>query len=92
VFVSPRLPAVAVSETNAAPAGVVGGDVLAQNMMIENSGTETQSPTASADSALNLPVGDTAVSALGELIGASISGAFKASGKGEAAAAGGEVK
>jgi hypothetical protein len=88
VFVSPRLPAVAVGETNAVPAGAVGGDVLAQNMMIENSGTETQSPTASADSALNLPVGDTAVSALGELIGASISGAFKTAGKTDAAAAG----
>lgn len=87
VFVSPRLPAVAVGETNAVPAGVAGGDVLAQNMMIENSGTETQSPTASADSALNLPVGDTAVSALGELIGASISGAFKTAGKTDATAA-----
>jgi hypothetical protein len=86
VFVSPRLPA-PVDVTNAVPAGVAGGDVLAQNMMIENSGTETQSPAASADSALNLPVGDTAVSALGELIGASITGALKSTTPKDAGAA-----
>jgi hypothetical protein len=86
VFVSPRLPAVAVSETNAVPAGVAGGDTLCQAMMIETGGNESNPQTASADTALNLPMGDTAVSALGELIGASISGAFKTAGKSDAAA------
>jgi hypothetical protein len=85
VFVSPRLPAVAVGETNAVPAGVAGGDTLCQAMMIETGGNESNPQTASADTALNLPMGDTAVSALGELIGASISGAFKTAGKSDAA-------
>jgi hypothetical protein len=88
VFVSPRLPAVAVGETNAVPAGVAGGDTLCQAMMIETGGNESNPQTASADTALNLPMGDTAVSALGELIGASISGAFKTAGKTDAVAAG----
>jgi hypothetical protein len=88
VFVSPRLPAVAVGETNAVPAGVAGGDTLCQAMMIETGGNESNPQTASADTSLNLPMGDTAVSALGELIGASISGAFKTAGKSDAVAAG----
>lgn len=86
VFISPRLPAVAVGETNAVPTGVAGGDVLCQAMMIETGGNESNPQTASADTALNLPMGDTAVSALGELIGASITGAFKTAGKTDAAA------
>jgi hypothetical protein len=89
VYVSPRLPAFAVVDpTNAVPSGVAGGDTLCQAMMIETGGNESNPQTASADTALNLPMGDTAVSALGELIGSSISGVLKTTGKGEDGATG----
>jgi hypothetical protein len=78
VFVMPRIPGADISETNALPAGVSGGDVLCQAMMIETGGNEANAQTASTDNALNLPMGDTAVSALGELIGAAITGGVKA--------------
>ncbi|WP_397405191.1 hypothetical protein [Phenylobacterium sp.] len=86
---TPRLPAFAVvDQTNAVPSGVAGGDTLCQAMMIETGGNESNPQTASADTALNLPMGDTAVSALGELIGSSISGVLKTTGKGEDGATG----
>jgi len=78
VFVQPRLPALAVCDTNAVPSGVAGGDTLCQAMMIETGGNEANVQEASHSPQLNLPVGDTAVSALGELIGAAIAGGTKA--------------
>lgn len=83
VFVSPRLSAVAVCDTNVVPSGAAGGDVLCQAMMIETGGSESNNQNASTDPALNLPVGDTAVSALGELIGSAITGGVKAATKTE---------
>ena len=51
--------------------------------MIETGGNESNAQTASTDNALNLPMGDTAVSTLGELIGAAITGGVKAAAKDE---------
>ena len=79
----PAVPGALCYSSNAVPAGVAGGDVLCQAMMIETGGNESNAQTASADPALNLPVGDTAVSALGELIGAAITGGVKAATKDE---------
>jgi hypothetical protein len=55
-----------------------GGDFLAQVMMIETAGNESNAQEASITPSLNLPIGDTAMSALGELIGSAIVGAGKA--------------
>jgi hypothetical protein len=78
VFVQPRLPGVAVCDTNAVPSGVAGGDTLCQAMMIETGGSESNNQNASTDPALTLPVGDTAISAIGEMIGAAVAGGAKA--------------
>jgi len=66
------------ADTNAVADAATGGDTLCQQMMIETGGNEANAQTASTDNALNLPMGDTAVSALGELIGAAITGGVKA--------------
>ncbi len=54
------------------------GDFLTLNMMIETAGNESNAQEASITPSLNLPFGDTAMSALGELIGSAIVGAGKA--------------
>jgi len=72
-----------LADTNAPPYSVAGGDTLCQQMMIETGGNEANVAEASHSPQLNLPMGDTAVSALGELIGAAITGGVKAATKDE---------
>lgn len=79
VYLARAVPAPAQpADSNAAPAGAVAGDVFCQAMMIETGGNEANVQDASQEQALNLPLGDTAVSALGEFLGAAISGGAKA--------------
>ena len=78
VYVQPAVPNALCYASNAVPSGVAGGDTLCQAMMIETGGSEANVQEASHSPQLNLPVGDTAVSALGELIGAAIAGGTKA--------------
>lgn len=70
-----------VADTNAPPYAVAGGDTLCQAMMIETGGDEANSQDASQRQALTLPMGDTAISALGELLGSAITGGVKAATK-----------
>jgi hypothetical protein len=78
VYVQPKVPDALCYASNAVPSGVAGGDTLCQAMMIETGGNEANVQEASHSPQLNLPVGDTAVSALGELLGAAIAGGTKA--------------
>lgn len=78
VYVLPPAVPGALCYSNNLPLGVTGGDILCQAMMIETGGNEANVAEASHSPQLNLPVGDTAVSALGELIGAAIAGGTKA--------------
>ena len=67
--------------TSGVPAGAVAGDVLCQAMMIETGGDESNVQDAAHSQQLNLPMGDTAVGALGELVGSAITGALRATKK-----------
>jgi hypothetical protein len=54
------------------------GDFLTLNMMIETAGNESNAQEASVTPTLNLPVGDTGVSALGQMLGGAVVGGIEA--------------